>query len=347
MNKNFVPPVIKLVHSIPANFMNFGIAENKGAIATRKCMKVTYASFCRVARKEGWGEVTPLTVTKKNLKRYVAVRIEEGVSAGTIQNEMAHLRRAIRGAKRDDYANNICSNPNLLVPGRSRIGVGLIVDPLILATALGIAPANTRALILLSRHLGLRLKEAVMSGKSLREWERALLWGQPVVVRHGAKNGRMRCVYIRTDNVELALDAVRAALKILETQKYLVQSVSLLAALQQHSARLKRIGLTDINSCHSLRRAFAMDQYEFYLKSGYDVKTALQLTSNDLGHGDGRGRWIYNNYLRASLEKGLRPTVFALHEHLRPKKRGMRLACFESHEHLRAYCTGKQAVPAI
>jgi hypothetical protein len=44
-----------------------------------------------------------------------------------------------------------------------------------------------------------------------------------------------------------------------------------------------------------------MDQYKHYLAVGCSEKVALARTSNDLGHGDGRGRWVFNNYIRNSL----------------------------------------------
>ncbi len=79
-------------------------------------------------------------------------------------------------------------------------------------------------------------------------------------------------------------------------------SKSLKEAVEQHSDRLVKLGLKGENSGHSLRRAFAMDQYKHYLATGCAEKAALSWTSNDLGHGDGRGCWVYNNYLKASLE---------------------------------------------
>jgi hypothetical protein len=115
----------------------------------------------------------------------------------------------------------------------------------------------------------------------------------------------MRSVFITPDGVEAAKEAVRGALAVLKYQKYLVLSNSLKNALATLSRCLKHLGLSGDNSCHSLRRSFALDQFEYYLAQGCDQKTALQRVSSDLGHGDGRGRWVFNNYLRASLEKGL------------------------------------------
>ena len=52
---------------------------------------------------------------------------------------------------------------------------------------------------------------------------------------------------------------------------------------------------------HGLRRGWAVTQYHHYVAHGNDEKAALRLLSGDLGHGDGRGRWCFNNYLRGAL----------------------------------------------
>ena len=71
-----------------------------------------------------------------------------------------------------------------------------MVDPEVLQLALERAPADTKALIELSRGLGLRLREAVNAADSLREWEEALAHGQPIIVRDGSKGGRARSVVV-------------------------------------------------------------------------------------------------------------------------------------------------------
>jgi hypothetical protein len=43
------------------------------------------------------------------------------------------------------------------------------------------------------------------------------------------------------------------------------------------------------------------DSYEYYSGDGHNVKER-SLCSRDLGHGEGRGRWVWNNYLRATYE---------------------------------------------
>lgn len=293
--------VFKKTDSIEAKFSKAALLNNRASTGTKVRMQTTFRALHKVAKEGRWGPLEPANLSVKQLKGFVQVRLDKGISARSLQNEMSHLRRALEGVGREKFAQEICSNKALGVPSSTRIGTGKIVDPLVLLSALEKAPTDTKALIQLSRSLGLRKREAVQSFKSLREWDRALAAGQPITVRDGTKGGRVRSVFIRPAGVEAAQAAVKSALEVIKNQKYLVVSKSLKNALEAHSDRLARVGLSGENSCHSLRRAFAMDQYKYYLEQGCDQKTALQRVSNDLGHGDGRGRWVYNNYLRASL----------------------------------------------
>jgi site-specific recombinase XerC len=287
--------------SIEAKFMKSALANNRAATLTKSRMQTTYKALEAFARRQRWGLVEPAKLTAKQLKGFVAFRIEEGISARSIQNEMSHVRRALEGVGRAEFAQNVCSNKELGVPSASRIGIGKVVDPHVLQNALERAPADTRALLELSRSLGLREREAIMSANSLREWGRALSRGQPIIVRDGTKGGRARSIVVTPGGLEKAIGAVASAQMVLRQQGQLVVSKSLKAAVEQHSDRLAKLGLKGENSCHSLRRAFAMDQYKHYLTVGCSEKVALARTSNDLGHGDGRGRWVFNNYIRNSL----------------------------------------------
>lgn len=88
---------------------------------------------------------------------------------------MSHVRRVLQGVGRAEFAQDVCSNKELGVPSGSRIGSGKVVEHKVLQRALERAPADTKALIELSRSLGLREREAIQSVDSLREWGRALL----------------------------------------------------------------------------------------------------------------------------------------------------------------------------
>jgi hypothetical protein len=45
---------------------------------------------------------------------------------------------------------------------------------------------------------------------------------------------------------------------------------------------------------------FDVEQFQFaeYQRQGYDKRSALAAMSQDLGHGDGRGRYVRQVYLR-------------------------------------------------
>lgn len=287
--------------STTAKFMKAALVDKGAATLTKTRMQTTFKALEAFGKQQRWGTVDPSSLTAKQLKGFVAGRIEEGISARSIQNEMSHVRRALEGVGRAEFAQDVCSNKELGVPSGTRIGSGKVVEPEVLQRALERAPADTKALIELSRSLGLREREAIQSANSLREWSRALSQGQPIIVRDGTKGGRARSVVVAPGGLERALGAVKSAQTVLEQQKHLVVSKSLKAAVEQHSDRLAKLGLKGENSCHSLRRAFAMDQYKHYLAAGCSQKVALSRTSNDLGHGDGRGRWVFNNYIRNSL----------------------------------------------
>jgi len=287
--------------STTAKFMKAALVDKGAATLTKTRMQTTFKALEAFGKQQRWGLVDPTSLTAKQLKGYVTARIEEGISARSIQNEMSHVRRALEGVGRVEFAQDVCSNKELGVPLGTRIGSGKVVKPEVLERALEQASADTKALIELSRSLGLREREAIQSANSLQEWGRALSQGHPIIVRDGTKGGRARSVVVAPEGLERAIGAVKAALAVLEQQKHLVVSKSLKAAVEQHSDRLAKLGLKGENSCHSLRRAFAMDQYQHYLATGCSQKVALSRTSNDLGHGDSRGRWVYNNYLKASL----------------------------------------------
>ncbi|TQK01263.1 integrase domain-containing protein [Herbaspirillum sp. SJZ107] len=293
--------IYKRNDSIQTKFSKAALWQKGAAIRTKVRMNSTWNAVADCAKVQRWGDVEPATITLKQLKGYVTYRIAQGISARSIQNEMSHIRRSLEGAGRTDFTPETCPNSKLGVPSGTRIGVGKVVDPEVLRYALQRALPDTKALIELSRFLGLRELEAVMSVSSLNKWERDLAEGQPIIVRDGTKGGRARSVVVAPEGLDNALAAVRAAQAVLQKQGYLVVSKSLKAALEQHSDRLAKLGLKGENSCHSLRRAFAMDQYKHYLAEGCSEKIALSRTSNDLGHGDGRGRWVFNNYIKNSL----------------------------------------------
>jgi integrase len=274
------------------------------SILTKKAMKSTFTSLASCAKQNRWGSnVSPDKISKKQLTQFVQYRIGQGVSKRVVQNQMAHVRRSLHATNRIEFANNVCSNAALLVPSGTRIGTGKVVDLDALEKAIANAAPDTRAWINGMRDLGLRQRELVRCGPSLQVWERQLETGQAISIRFGTKGGKPREVLIPLEKRQEALSTVRSLIDIAKQQDgHVVRSETLDSACHLVGDRLSAIGLKGENSGHSLRRAFAMDQYNHYMGQGYSIKESLSLVSFDLGHGEGRGRWVFNNYLKATME---------------------------------------------
>jgi site-specific recombinase XerC len=290
--------------SITAKFSKSSHFNSRAGTLYKIRMQSTYRALEDHAKVARWGkDVSPTNLTEKQLKGFVQARLHAGLAPRTIQNEVSHIRRALAGVGRKEFAEIVCENKKIGVPSASRIGIGKVVKENVLVRAREAAKPDTLALLNLQRSLGLRIREAVCATSSLKVWLKALEAENHVItITLGTKGGRIRDVYVRPDNISSVKEAIRACLVISKGKDRLVDSSTLKNAVEKHTDRLARIGITGENSSHSLRRAFAMDQFRFYQSQGYDDKTALIRVSRDLGHGDGRGRWVYNNYLRATLE---------------------------------------------
>lgn len=140
--------------------------------------------------------------------------------------------------------------------------------------------------------LGLRGEEAVQSCQSMKTWQKALQQGKTTLhVVFGTKGGRPRDVHII--NSQQTLQAVNNALTIMAQQNgKLIDKPSLKQAMNYWRNSTYRLGLTGQIAPHSLRYAFTQEQIDHYLKQGYTEKEALAKVSMDLGHGDGRGKFI-------------------------------------------------------
>lgn len=293
--------------SVEAKFGQASIVHSKGGTLTRKRMATTFRALEAVAKEGRWGRLSPATMTEKQFMKYTQIRREQdGIVPRCQALESSHIRRALRGAGRADLADKV-TNKMLGIPPGSRIGTGTITDPEVLQRAREAAPENVRALIDICDGIGLRVREAVCSADSLKLWKIELEDRQPLTVETETKGGKPRSVFLRTEESrELARDAIERGLAYLKEsgQKFLIPSVSEEAAIRQAERELAALGLEKDNSAHSLRRGFAVREYLYMKDEGMEHKQILQKLSMALGHGPSRGRWVWNNYLRATLEGG-------------------------------------------
>ncbi|MBX9816992.1 MAG: integrase domain-containing protein [Burkholderiaceae bacterium] len=292
-----------------AEFSAAFVADKKGGFGTRQRAGATWRALNKFVEAKRWKDINPTTLTTKQIRAFVEHRLEQGVSARSIQNEVSHIRRACVGVGRDigdlkDVKNN-WSGTRLAVPVGSRIGGKRAIDPERLALALAQVPPDVAVALRLSEALGLRRQEAVMAGQELREWGRLLEQAQQaghgvfLPVRCGTKGGRPRHLLVPLERLAAVQAVVQQAQgQAAQQQGRVIAAEDLKKALKRVSNACTRAGLVREDSNHGIRRLFAHKQVVYYLQSGLSREEALARLSNDLGHGDGRGRWVENNYLR-------------------------------------------------
>jgi hypothetical protein len=300
MKRNSKEPSLKRLAS---DFMKAGTKEHASVLSKQR-MRNTYVELEKFAIANRWGDkVNPSNLTEKQFRKFANARLEV-VGIRSVHNDTSAIRRALKAVGREDFAKS-CSNADMGLPTADREGKGTAVHQEVLDRALEAAAESTSAWIHGMRNIGLRQMEVVRCAESLPVWERQLAKNLPLSVRFGTKGGRPREVCIRPENREKVLQAVKALQVVAESQGgKIVPSKSLQAACHLVGERLATLGLKGEDSGHSLRRAFAVDQFRFYREQGYSEKAAKSLVSTDLGHGDQRGTWAYNNYIRPTERAG-------------------------------------------
>lgn len=249
------------------------------------------------------------SVKTKHIESYIAQRREVGIKIRTLQNEMSTFRSIFREAgmhKLADPNNSRLSNKALGLSGACRDGnkIALSHERFLEAFAsvekkdVGIAAAMQ-----LSYYLGLRNKEAIQSVKSLSTWKAAIERGEKILrVVFGTKGGRPRDTTII--DRESVVRAINYALKFAnENNNKLVDKPTMHSAMDRYRNVLRRDGeLTHENSPHSLRYSYAQESTLFHQAGGMNKEEAMAMTSMDLGHGDGRGRYVERVYHQGGLE---------------------------------------------
>ncbi|WP_127958532.1 integrase domain-containing protein [Serratia microhaemolytica] len=244
----------------------------------------------------------------KHIENYINSRKVENISLRTLQNEMAALRAILSVAGRNklsDSHHEQLSNRALGIAGASRDGTKRPIPDeklhevikLVLEKDPGVALA-----IELSRYIGLRTEEAVQSAKSLKTWQAELQKGhERVRVVFGTKGGRPRETTIFERDKVLSLLA-RAITYCNENDGKLINRSSLHTAIDRYRNVVREAGLNGKYSPHSLRYAYARDAVDHHIKMGMSREEAGALVSMDLGHGDGRGRYVKQVYFRQGDE---------------------------------------------
>ncbi|EAV1590013.1 DNA-binding protein [Salmonella enterica] len=263
-------------------------------LAQRFCERLVLAQNVQIRRVE--------QLKTRHIEGYIRERLAQGITKRSLQNEMAAVRCILKQAGRDRLAQSErLNNRSLGLSGASRNGTKQAITPEhyrdVLETARVKDPGMAAALEL-SRLMGLRSQEAVQSVQSLKTWRQALDRGDTrLTVVFGTKGGRPReTTILDAVAVRKALDN---ALTVAEDRHgRLIDKPDLKSAMKYWHSQASRLGLTGAYSPHSLRYAWAQDAISHYLAQGFCEKEALAMTAMDLGHGDGRGRYVAQVYGR-------------------------------------------------
>ncbi|EEC0296931.1 DNA-binding protein [Salmonella enterica subsp. enterica] len=243
----------------------------------------------------------------RHIEDYVQLRLAQGIQKQTLHNETAAIRKILTQAGRDKLAQSErISNKSLGLAGVSRNGTHRAITPehyQQVAETARLKDAGLAATLELARLMGLRSHEAVRCSGSLKTWREALAHGDTrMTVVLGTKGGRPRDTLIQdTGAVKKALDT---AIAVAERRNgRLIDKPDLKRALKYWRNHTSRMGLTGEYSPHSLRYAWAQDDIRRYLAQGFSEKEALAMVAIDLGHGDGRGRWVKQVYAQGRTEE--------------------------------------------
>jgi hypothetical protein len=278
---------------------NFRINKLSGGSTLTKINRSSHLDhFDRVMRKELNSQYQLKSLSVSQASKYFEACKAQGTSIRTLQNRAASLRAALESEGRGHFATTLMTNAGLGISGGSRLGTHVPATPDVIKQRIAGMSGGAAAAAQLQKQLGLRAREAVSCGGSLQSWSNALSRGAThLSVVHGTKGGRPRDVRITGDRAALSA-AIGNALSIAKKDGQLVKSTSLGGACRSYGRALAAAGFKGAEASHSLRYAFAREQFAAYKSQGVDEREALAMLSQDLGHGDGRGTYCKAVYLR-------------------------------------------------
>ena len=276
-----------------------------GALRTREHRERIVREFCRYLRQQNIQTRHVRDIKVRQIQAYVGSMNERELTLRTMQNSLAALRTVLTVAGRAAFAEHRnLSNAVLGISGSSRDGTHKPVDEdlylQVRESILKDDPTGGIAAVMgLQWVFGLRSLEALCAqGDTLRRWEKEIRRGKIEVVK-GTKGGRPRNV--TAVNPQIAQVALREAMGVLQatSQDYLVigKSHTLKSGYDRYHRCLRKYGLRGPSSSHGLRYAWALRAMLYYREErGFSDREALAAVAQDLGHGDGRGRYVAQVY---------------------------------------------------
>lgn len=276
--------------------LRFASAKLAGAHLTRMARDRFCIFFSTFLHAAGFRHVRTIAdIRMRHVRLFLAERTRSCVSPRTVCNQTAHLRGLMRvGGNHQVLKDLSVPNKALGIPPSSRQGTKFAMDePEFTALLKRVRCSNLRAILCLERAIGLRAMEALRAGPCLLTWRAQITAGMKSLdVLYGTKGGRVRTT--RMPDPERALEAIENAISVMGKYQRLAPTRTLKQAAFWYRNAMYRLGVQG----HRLRYTFACECVDTYLASGMLEKEAFARTAMDLGHGDGRGRWVKMVYYR-------------------------------------------------
>lgn len=240
-------------------------------------------------------------IRTKHIESY-AQSLQGKVSARTLANRLSHIRTVMTAAGKEAMLKqDRLSNSALNASGGSRKGAKEAMSDTAYVQFHAVVTAKSAEIgqvMELQRSLGLRVNEAVKGANkdTLQQWQKQLQQGYAEITK-GTKGGRERETLVA--GYERALTAVSNALATATANGgYVIAAGNGEKAYNRVINTYRAAGMTGKQSSHSMRYAWAQEQLAAYKAAGISTKGALRELSQDLGHGDGRGRYVAMVYCR-------------------------------------------------
>ena len=247
---------------------------------------------------------TPEQLKQKHVIGWIAAAKDDGNKDRSLQNKLTSVRTLLRAAGLDRKADAILTK-EFGCDNACRDGVRQALPRLTIMAMIKLVKATDPGVgagLDLQANLGLRQLEAIRGGRldTLKRWERELcVPGGRLRVLEGSKTKRER--FVLPVNREETLRAVREAIAVAQRHKSgrLIEIRDLKSAVNHYNYVAAKVGFIGVHSPHSLRYAWAQEAFERYLAAGLSDREAAIAVGHDLGHGDGRGRFIKRVYCQA------------------------------------------------
>ncbi|ECY4913181.1 hypothetical protein AVB45_06375 [Salmonella enterica subsp. enterica serovar Oranienburg] len=235
--------------------------------------------------------------TEDMIEGYIRYRENKGMHKRTLSNEMSVLRNIMDYFELYELKNSPrLTNTALGLTGVSRkVKKRPMPDIIYRITEDNLMEKENYfvvAIVKLCRGLGLRTDEAILGMASLTTWLKRVNADMPTVhIVFGNRVGNYRHTHII--NRERVREALIFAINVWENEKGGKNGLNkrtfqkLKDYYQHHFSH--NVAVKGYSS-HSMRYAWAVEAFDYWISSGLSRKEALYIVKQSLGYGDGGGR---------------------------------------------------------